>query len=224
MGQDVNINGCRLIARSSGALWWPEKRLLCVSDLHFGKADRVARRSSSLLPPYETRETLERLGKEIEALNPSRVICLGDSFDDASCLQSISDTDLDRMMALAYARDWIWIEGNHDRSIQPPVGRVLHEFTLGGLLFRHEALQEALPGEISGHFHPKVRMKVKGTALVRRCFLEDGTRIMLPAFGAYTGGMWCTDPAIDRLFSNGVCAIITGSPCLRLPLRVGALV
>jgi uncharacterized protein len=221
LGQDVNINGVRLVARATGTLWWPEARLLCVSDLHFGKSERAARRRNVFLPPYETTETLERLAREIAALDPARVVCLGDSFDDDACAGAISAMDADRLRTLMSGRDWIWIEGNHDSARGAPGGSHAREMRLGGLVFRHEPSRGGAAGEVSGHLHPKIRVRTRATTLVRRCFLADQRRIMLPAFGAYTGGLWCDHPAFDGLFSDGACAILAGSPCVAVPL--GAL-
>lgn len=223
MGQEVNINGCLVVARSSGVLWWPAERLLCVSDLHLGKSERMARRSAALLPPYETTETLARLSAEIADLDPVRVVCLGDSFDDDACIAALASADRSRLLAMAQNRDWIWIAGNHDRGTAAPGGRCAAEFEVGGLVFRHEALVHATPGEISGHFHPKIRIRARGVTIVRRCFVTDGARLMLPAFGAYTGGLWCDHPAIDALFSGNARAILTGAPCMAVPLRLAAM-
>ncbi len=217
--QVVNINGAELVARDSGALWWPHERLLCVSDLHLGKSERMARRGGALIPPYETIETLARLSFEIAALDPARVVCLGDSFDDDTCVAAMDPADRSRLLALTEGRDWIWVAGNHDAAGTAPGGRGAREFTLGGLIFRHAADPAEPDGEVSGHFHPKIRLRARGVQIVRRCFLTDGRRLMLPAFGAYTGGLWCDDPAIDCLFSDGARAVLTGAPCLTVPMR-----
>ena len=120
--QPVTLAGARLAARASGALWWPEERLLCVADLHLCKSERLARRGGPLLPPYETAETLERLADEIAALAPAGVVCLGDSFDDGAAGAALDAEDAARLMALMAGRDWIWIAGNHDPG-PPPAGR-----------------------------------------------------------------------------------------------------
>lgn len=219
LGQDVNIAGCRLVARASGALWWPDHSLLCVSDLHLGKSERIARRGSTLLPPYETTETLSRLGDEINALQPDRVVCLGDSFDDDACVAALAEPDLDVLSGLMRGRDWIWVTGNHDPGAMAPGGRCVEALLHGGLVFRHEAAEPGGLGEISGHFHPKIRIRAKGMTISRRCFVVDAVRMMLPAFGAYTGGLRCDDPQIDRLFGADAQAILAGAPCVAIPLR-----
>ena len=125
--QDITLAGARLTARASGALWWPAERLLCVADLHLGKSERLARRGGTLLPPYETAETLDRLAAEIAALAPARVVCLGDSFDDCAAGAALAPADAARLTALMAGRDWIWIAGNHDPGAagarRPPPGR-----------------------------------------------------------------------------------------------------
>ena len=117
--QAVTLAGARLAARASGALWWPEERLLCVADLHLCKSERLARRGGPLLPPYETAETLDRLAAEIAALAPAAVVCLGDSFDDCAAGAALDPDDAARLVALIAGRDWIWIAGNHDPAPSP---------------------------------------------------------------------------------------------------------
>ncbi|MCC0067417.1 MAG: ligase-associated DNA damage response endonuclease PdeM [Rhodovulum sp.] len=211
------LAGARLVARSSGALWWPEERLLCVSDLHLGKSERIARRGGTLLPPYETAETLDRLGAEIARLAPATVLCLGDSFDDVASAGGLAEADMARLLVLMAGRDWIWIAGNHDRA-DPARRPASRRAWLRALCFRHVALAETAPGEISGHYHPKLRLALRGRGLSRPCFLHDARRLMLPAFGAYTGGLDAGRPELAGFFGPEARAILTGSPCLALPL------
>lgn len=213
------LAGCPLTARSTGALWWEAERLLCVADLHFGKSERLARRGGALLPPYETAETIDRLAAEIERLSPALVVCLGDSFDDPDAARALRDADAARLAALGAKRDWVWIAGNHDPNPLAPPGRHLGELRVGPLFFRHEARLDSPPGEISGHFHPKLRLPVKGRAITRACFLHDARRLILPAFGAYAGGLRADHPSLLELFEPPLRAILTGAPCLALPLR-----
>lgn len=201
-----------LIARPSGALYWPARGLLCVSDLHFGKSDRLARRGGSLLPPYETRATLERLDAELEATGARTVVCLGDSFDDLAAAEGLDEADRLWLVRLMAGRDWHWIEGNHDPGPVALGGSHRAELALPPLVFRHEGGGEGL--EISGHFHPKARLA--GTS--RPCFVTDGQRLILPAFGAYTGGLRLEDPALQRLLQPGARAILTGPRCLVIPV------
>lgn len=216
--QALTLNGARLTGRASGALWWGRERLLCVADLHLGKSERIARRGGALLPPYETAETLDRLEGEIARLDPARVVCLGDSFDDMDASGALSGRDQARLGALAAGRDWLWIAGNHDPLPLALPGACQAELRLGPLTFRHAAETDAAPGEVSGHYHPKLRLAAKGRAITRACFLHDVRRLILPAFGAYAGGMRADHPALLALFEPPARAILTGAPCLSLPL------
>lgn len=214
MTQDYSFDfhGARLAARSSGALWWAAHRLLVVSDLHLGKSDRMARRGGALLPPYEGRETLMRLDAEIEALAPATVICLGDSFDDIAGAHLPPDEAmwLARLMA---GRDWVWIEGNHDPGPISLPGRHMRDLTLDGLVLRH-ITEPGAQAEISGHYHPKARLAGR----TRPCFLMDEARVILPAFGAYTGGLATTDPALTALMGPKARTVLTGTPLLVIPM------
>jgi DNA ligase-associated metallophosphoesterase len=207
----------RLTALPSGALWWPDARLLCVADLHLCKSERVARRAGALLPPYETRETLDRLGLEIARLAPAVVVCLGDSFDDCEAGAALPPDEEARLAALMAGRDWIWIAGNHDPAPLGLGGRHSAELRLGPLTFRHQA-GDGAAGEISGHYHPKLRLPLRGGAVSRPCFLHDARRLILPAFGAYTGGLRSDHPAFAALLGPDARAVLTGDPCLALPL------
>jgi DNA ligase-associated metallophosphoesterase len=216
-GQPVVLAGTRLTARPSGALWWPDARLVCVADLHLGKSERAARRAGALLPPYETTETLDRLGLEIARLAPAVVVCLGDSFDDGEAGAALAPEDAARLAALMAGRDWIWVAGNHDPAPLELGGRHLAELRLGPLTFRHQA-GDGASGEISGHYHPKLRLPLPGGAVSRPCFLHDARRLILPAFGAYTGGLRTDHPAFAALLGPDARAVLTGDPCLTLPL------
>jgi hypothetical protein len=221
-GQDLTLAGARLTARASGALWWPEARLLCVADLHLGRSERLARRGGPLLPPYETAETLDRLADEIARLAPAAVVCLGDSFDDLACAEALAPAETARLTALAAGRDWVWIAGNHDPGPLALPGRHLAELGAGPLVFRHAAAAGAAPGEVSGHYHPKLRLAAGGRAITRACFLHDARRLILPAFGAYVGGLDAGHPALLALFAPPARAILTGAPCLALPFAARA--
>ena len=212
----VTLAGAALRARASGALWWPEAGLLCVSDLHLGKAERMARRGGPLAPPYDTEETLARLEAEVAALAPRVVVCLGDSFDDSEAARALPDAARLRLAGLMAGRRWIWIEGNHDPGPVDLGGSHLRAFTAGSLVFRHVA--SAAGGEVSGHYHPKAGIRAQGRRVRRPCFAVDGGRMILPAFGAYTGGLDVTAPDLRRLLGPGAVAILTGRPMLRVPL------
>jgi uncharacterized protein len=206
------LAGADLLALPSGALFWPAQALLCVSDLHFGKSERLARRGGSLLPPYETRATLERLDADIEATCARCVVCLGDSFDDLAAAEGLDPADqlwLTRMMA---GRQWIWIEGNHDAGPVDMGGSHLAALSLGPLRFRHIATPDT--PEISGHYHPKARLA--GRSL--RCFLLDQHRLILPAYGAYTGGLWSHDAALTQILQPEALALVLGKTVLAIPM------
>lgn len=209
------FHGQILWALAEAALWWPNERLLCVSDLHLGKSDRIARRSGRLLPPYETRATLERLSHLINRMDPTQIICLGDSFDDIDAAQSLDTQDHADITAMQAGRSWIWIEGNHDPGPINIGGQHRQEVELNGLTFRHIANPES-KAEISGHYHPKCGLQRGGS---RPAFLVDDDRIVLPAFGAYTGGLRASDPAIKNLMSPNATAVLTGRKALAVPLR-----
>ena len=209
---DFRLCETALTALPSGALYWADQGVLVVSDLHLGKSERIARRSGVLLPPYEVTETLSRLDADIATTAPRLVICLGDSFDDLEAADLAEDHALwlTRLMA---GRRWVWIEGNHDPGPVDLGGEHRTELTLGPLTFRHIALLGAR-GEVSGHYHPK--MRVAGQS--RRCFLLDGTRVILPAYGTYTGGLSSDSLAFSGLMEDGAIAILTGRKALPVPI------
>ena len=212
MTHAFTLNGQPLLARPSGALHWPAARRLIVSDLHFGKSERLARRGGALLPPYDTAATLAKLDAEIEATGAREVICLGDSFDDLAAAGALDEANrlwLTRMMA---GRDWVWILGNHDPG-PPDIGGTLRaEMHLDGIALRHIASPET--PEISGHYHPKASLPGRSAP----CFLIDANRVILPAFGAYTGGLAAQDPAFAPLFGPRALAVLTGRDCLAIPM------
>ena len=199
-------------ALPTGALWLPEAGTLCVSDLHLGKSDRIARRSGVMLPPYEVQETLDKLAGDIGATDPAQVICLGDSFDDLAAADSLDATMRLRLTSLQAGRKWVWIEGNHDPGPVDLGGSHLAQLQVGTLIFRHIATSAA--AEVSGHYHPKHRLAGRS----RPAFVVDATRIVMPAYGAYTGGLDCTAPVIRQLFGPRALAILTGHKALAVPL------
>ncbi len=201
----LSINGAELEADPSGALWWPARRTLVVADLHLEKGSSYAA-SGRLLPPYDTAETLARLSAAIAQRHAARVICLGDSLHDGAATARIAPTDRARLAALVGACDWIWIAGNHDPEPHGLGGRVLTEWSEGPLIFRHAARLNGhggSAGEISGHYHPCARMSWRGRSVGGRCFVHDGARLVMPAFGVFAGGLDVGDPAIRTLFPRG---------------------
>lgn len=209
---EFTLGASTLHALPSGGLYWPDQRLLCVSDLHFGKSERLARRGGALLPPYETRATLERLDADIETTGARHVVCLGDSFDDLAAANGLDATDQLWLTRLMAGRIWTWIEGNHDAGPTTLGGSHRAEMRIETLTFRHIASPQA--PEISGHYHPKARLA--GTAY--RCFLIDPFRIILPAYGAYTGGLWSHEPALEGLMADPALAVLIGKTTRTIPM------
>lgn len=214
----LTLNGVELLADPSGALYWTERRTLIVADLHLEKGSSLARKGT-LLPPYDSRATIDRLRAAIARLAPTRVICLGDSFHDAGGSTRLSGEDRAELAGLIDRLDWIWIIGNHDPV--PPQGlggAVADALVDGPLSLRHEARGDRCPGEISGHYHPVARLRVKGKTVSGRCFVNDGARLILPAFGAYTGGLDVGEPDLKRLFARRFeVALIKGDRVWRVP-------
>lgn len=212
-GHAFALNGEGLVALASGALHWPAAGVLVVGDLHLGKSGRMARRGGPLLPPYETEATLARLDAVIEAAAPARVICLGDSFDDAVSGDELAEANRLWLTRLMAGRDWIWIAGNHDPAPMALGGSHRAEWRQGALVFRHIAEPGAV-GEVSAHFHPKARVGGRS----RACFLIDRARVILPAFGTYTGGLSFDHPDLAALMGPGAIAVLTGSQAVATPL------
>ncbi len=213
MYHTLTLGNETLHALPSGALFWPAQRLLAVSDLHLGKSNRLARRGGALLPPYETGATLERLDADIAATCPATVLCLGDSFDDLEAAESLDESDASWLNRLIAGREWIWVLGNHDPAPLAISGTHKAEATIGALTFRHIA-DPSQSHEISGHYHPKAALAGRS----RPCFLADAARIILAAYGAYTGGLWCHDPALAGLMQPTALAILTGPKALAFPM------
>ena len=207
--QTLDIAGVSLHVDLSGALFWEEQQLLVVSDLHLEKGSSFAARGT-LLPPYDTAATLGRLASMIARHAPRVVIALGDSFHDRKAHERLSDSDRDAIGALQARRDWIWISGNHDPAIPSELcGVVASEVAIGPITFRHEPTGAA--GEIAGHLHPKARVSARGRSMERRCFASDGERAVMPAFGAYAGGLSIRDEAFAKIFpTNAFVAHLLG--------------
>jgi DNA ligase-associated metallophosphoesterase len=205
----LEIAGVSLIADLSGALFWEEERLLVVSDLHLEKGSSFATRGV-LLPPYDTVATLGRLASVVARHDPRTVIALGDSFHDRDAHDRLSAPDREAISALQVRRDWIWISGNHDPALPSDLGGVVaSEVAIGRIAFRHEPTGAS--GEIAGHLHPKARVATRGRSMERRCFASDGERVVMPAFGAYTGGLSIRDEAFAKIFqAPGFMAHVLG--------------
>jgi uncharacterized protein len=196
----LEIAGVGFVADLSGALFWEQQSLLVVSDLHLEKGSSFASRGV-LLPPYDTAATLLRLAAVIARHDPKVVIALGDSFHDRRAHERLSASDREAISALQARRDWIWISGNHDPALPPDLGGVVaSEVAIGAIVFRHQPTGAA--GEIAGHLHPKARVATRARWLERRCFASDGDRAILPAFGAFSGGLSIRDTAFAKIFQT----------------------
>ncbi|MCR9257504.1 MAG: ligase-associated DNA damage response endonuclease PdeM [Alphaproteobacteria bacterium] len=209
------LNGADLIADRAGVAWWPAERTLLVADLHLEKGSRWARRGA-MLPPYDSRLTLRNLAACVDRYAPARLIAVGDSFDDPGAENRLPAEDRAALETIAARTELIWIAGNHDPAPPEDIGAmVAEEWVLGPLLFRHEAKPGPVAGEVSGHFHPKASVGVRHKRVRGKCFVTDGRRLILPAFGAYTGGLNVLDPAISGLFPKGFDVHLIGQRIVR---------
>lgn len=199
---EIALAGVTLVADRAGALYWPDESLLVVSDLHLEKGSSFARRGM-LLPPYDTGATLGLLGQLVARYAPRLVIALGDSFHDGDGPARLSDVDRATLTGLQRGRDWLWIAGNHDPEPAEGIGgRFATTLALGPLTFRHEPSRNAPSGEISGHLHPMARIASRGRAVARRCFATDGRAMVMPACGAYAGGLNVRHAAFAVVFGS----------------------
>lgn len=209
-GVAMAIHGHPVVMRPSGALWLPAEQMLIVADLHFEKGSAYAVRGQ-LLPPYDTVETLTRLEAEVATTGPATLVFLGDSFHDGQAEARLAPQVAERIAALASGRVLIWAVGNHDEDGPRALpGELADELTVGTLILRHEPRPGRQPGEIAGHLHPCARLVGRGRAVRRRCFATDGERVILPAFGAYAGGLNIRDKAYAGMFSGAPLAVALG--------------
>jgi DNA ligase-associated metallophosphoesterase len=196
----VVVVDIELTADPAGALYWPEHGLLAVADLHLEKGSSFAARGQ-LLPPYDTATTLLRLAHLIGYYAPRCVVALGDNFHDRGGPARLSPQNREHIAMLQRGREWIWLTGNHDPEPATNIGGSFHSaFTLGALHLRH--WPTGVEGEIAGHLHPVARIAHRGRAVNRRCFAADATRLVMPAFGAYTGGLNIRDAAFADVFGT----------------------
>jgi uncharacterized protein len=198
----VEVTGVAFVGDPAGALYWPEAALLAVADLHLEKGSSYAARGV-LLPPYDTAATLAQLARLIARYAPRLVVALGDSFHDPEGPARIAESDRATLRTLQRGRDWIWIAGNHDPDLPAGIGGSFAEtLALDPITFRHEPQTRACEGEIAGHLHPVARVAQRGRTTSRRCFAADGRRLVMPAFGAYTGGLNVRDRAFADVFGT----------------------
>ncbi len=211
--------GHALCALPEGALYWPARRALIVADLHFEKASWFAK-SGQMLPPYDTLATLAAVAALIERTAARELWCLGDSFHDSAGCERLQPDARAALTALTGALRWVWITGNHDAMLTDHCGgEIVEEAEIDGMLLRHEAEQGEARPELSGHFHPKLRVKLRGRPVSRRCFVATPTKLILPAFGALTGGLDAAHPEIVRAVGRGAEALVPLSDrLLRFPI------
>jgi len=204
----LSFAGHAFDALSAGALYWPDRRALLLADLHFEKASWYAQ-FGQMLPPYDTLETLAGIEAVVARTQPAEIWCLGDSFHDVGGCDRLSEEAQARLRALTGGADWTWITGNHDRVVADHCGgRVVDEAVVDGLVLRHEADPNETRPELSGHFHPKLRVKLRGRGVSRRCFVATARKLILPAFGSLTGGLDAQHPEIVRAVGGGAEALI----------------
>jgi hypothetical protein len=206
----MGVGGAEVAFRASGALWIEAEQALVIADLHLEKGSAYAARGQ-MLPPYDTREALTRLTIEVTAARPRMLVMLGDAFHDARAGERLSAEDAAAIATLALGRTLVWVTGNHDPA--PPrglPGQAADEIELSGLQLRHEPFAGPASREASGHLHPCARVAAGGRSVRRRCFVTDGERVILPAFGAYAGGLNIRDQAFAGLFARPPLAIALG--------------
>ncbi|WNO54268.1 ligase-associated DNA damage response endonuclease PdeM [Stakelama saccharophila] len=211
--------GISLAASSDGLLFWPARRALLVADLHFEKASWYAV-AGQMLPPYDSLATVTALADAVSRLDPAEIWCLGDSFHDNAGVARLSPTVRDMLAGMMAGRRWTWIVGNHDALLADAMGgEVRDEVGIEGLILRHEANPAESRPEISGHFHPKLRMTIRGRSVARRCFLASERKLILPAFGALTGGLDVRHPEIGRALGGSAEALVAvRNRMLRFPV------
>lgn len=205
------LAGAELVADHQGALWWPEQKLLAFADLHFEKGSSYASRTTQLLPPYDTHATLRVMGEVVARHEPKRIVCLGDTFHDKDGPSRLDASARSSLQSLMKGRRFVWIEGNHDASAGLALGGESTEaLTIGPLVFRHEADPACEEGEVSGHFHPVISVDTRLRRVRRKCFVSNGQRCIMPALGAYTGGLDISDEAYAPLFPGAFSAYALG--------------
>lgn len=211
--------GVELMALPQGALFWPARRALLVADLHFEKASFFAR-LGQMLPPYDSIATLGDLTAIVAATGARELWCLGDSFHDRHGCERLSPQARAGLTALTSSLAWTWIIGNHDAGLVDDCGGEIRvEAEVGGLILRHEADPRETRPELSGHFHPALRLSHRGRRIRRRCFVATATKLILPAFGTLTGGLDASDPAVRRVTGDRAEALVPlGDRLLRFPL------
>ncbi|HZH52043.1 MAG TPA: ligase-associated DNA damage response endonuclease PdeM [Microvirga sp.] len=207
---EIDLRGRAAVLDLTGAMYLPEEDTLLVADLHFEKGSSFARRGM-MLPPYDTRETLNALSEAVFRYDPRAVVALGDSFHDIGGPERLGEEERATLAKVQHGRDWIWVTGNHDRTLPESIGgQVVEEMAVGPLTLRHEPVEGA-EAEVAGHLHPVGKVVMRGRSTRRRCFLTDGSRCIMPALGAYAGGLNACDAAFKPLFPKGFTAHLIGT-------------
>jgi uncharacterized protein len=207
---EIGLNGHGITLDLSGAMYFAGEGVLLVADLHFEKGSAFAKRGM-FLPPYDTRETLAALSEVVARFDPRTVIALGDSFHDIGGPERLGTEEREALQRVQTGRDWIWVTGNHDRSLPATIGgEVVETMQLASLTLRHEPAEGATT-EVAGHLHPVGKVVMRGRGVRRRCFVTDGSRCVMPAFGAYAGGLNACDAAFKPLFPKGFTAHLIGA-------------
>ncbi|MBL4891830.1 MAG: ligase-associated DNA damage response endonuclease PdeM [Rhizobiaceae bacterium] len=197
---ELEIAGETFVCDPSGCLYWPEQSCMIVSDLHLEKGSSFATRGR-LIPPYDTGATLDQLQLRLDYWQPKIVISLGDSFHDADASSRIPQQYHSQLEAMIEGRNWIWIRGNHDPKAPDNLsGEDAIELAIGAITFHHEPVVGTSAGEIAGHLHPAAKIRRRGKSVRRRCFVGDGTRLIMPSFGAFTGGLNVRHEAFNGMF------------------------
>jgi len=215
----LSFAGETFLATASGALFWRARDALLVADLHLEKASWFAR-LGQLLPPYDSHATLTALAEEVERTGATRLYCLGDSFHDRFGCDRLPADSRGLLEGLTSRLDWTWIVGNHDPGFADHCGgTIVEEADIGGIVLRHEALARDPRPEISGHFHPKLRLNLNGRRISRRCFVASDRKLILPAFGSLTGGLDVRHPEIVRAIRGEAVALVpVADRLLRFPI------
>ena len=211
--------GETFFATADGALFWPSQSALLVADLHLEKASWFAR-LGQFLPPYDSHATLTAVAAAVEQTGATRLFCLGDSFHDSFGCDRLPASARALLTELTTRLDWTWIVGNHDPGIADHCGgRIAQEVEIGGIILRHEAVPGDPRPEMSGHYHPKFRVHLRGRLVSRRCFVVSPTKLIFPAFGALTGGLDAHHPEILRSVGGNAAALVpVSNRLLRFPL------
>jgi DNA ligase-associated metallophosphoesterase len=214
-----SVAGETFFATSDGALFWPDREALLVADLHLEKASWFAR-LGQFLPPYDSHATLSSIAGVVERTGATRLYCLGDSFHDRFGCDRLPADARALLTGLTQKLEWTWILGNHDPGFADHCGgRIEDEVEIDGIVLRHESVRDDVRPEISGHYHPKLRVSLRGRLVSRRCFVLSAAKLIMPAFGSLTGGLDAHHPAImGSVGSNATALVPVSDRLLRFPL------